>query len=364
MQGLATGALQATAIGFLGQIYTPGVRKNRVFATMSATTPLGFWIGCLQGGLLSAHLQWIFASNTIVCGVSLVLALWALPSVPIVDSAHSLKHFDYLGALCAAGGCGLIIFGLTQGVPSNWNPYTYSIIVVGVLVLGVFCLVEYHVSRPLVDNRLWKTPGFAPLAVSYFFGYGAYIGGWMFYAIRFFLTIQKQTPLTAALYMTPNLVSGILATVLVARTFHVFPGHWAMTIGMVAFIMGPIFFLPQTSTTSYWALSMPGIALVALGPDLTFAAASIFITSSVPKSFQGSAGSVLVTIQNIAAAIMTAIGDTIGQEVSHEESYDLELSGLRAIWWFSLGASLLGAMVCAVFLRIPRGEEKEHVYEV
>lgn len=106
---------------------------------------------------------------------------------------------------------------------------------------------------------------------------------------------------------------------------------------------------------------MPGIALVTLGPDLSFAAASIFITSSNPKSFQGSAGSVLVMIQNIAAAIMTAVGDSIGQRPSSAAGYDFDLEGVRAIWWLSLGISLLGALICAVFVRIPRSEEKDHV---
>ncbi|PGG95661.1 hypothetical protein AJ79_09931 [Helicocarpus griseus UAMH5409] len=360
MQGLASGGLQATAISFLGHVYSPGVRKNRAFAALSAMTPCGFWIGCLKGGALSAHLPWIFASNAILCGVICLLATWNLPSLPASES-RSIRNFDVLGSLCAAAGCGLIIFGLTQGVPSKWHPYTYSLILAGVVFFGAFHLVERRAKRPLVDNRLWKTSGFLPLVKSYFLGFGAYIGGWMFYAIRFFLTIQKTSPVTAALYMTPNVVSGILTTWLMARTLHLFSGHWILTIGMVAYLMGPVFFLPQTPNTIYWALSMPGITLVTLGPDLTFAAASIFITSSVPRSFQGSAGSVLITVQNIAAAIMTAVSDTIGERVSAGESYNLDLTGLRAIWWFSLGTSALGAVICAVFVRIPRSEEKEHV---
>jgi MFS family permease len=106
---------------------------------------------------------------------------------------------------------------------------------------------------------------------------------------------------------------------------------------------------------------MPGTALVTLGPDLSFAAASIFITSSNPKSFQESAGSALVMIQNIAAAIMTAVGDSIGQRHGSAAGYDFDLEGVRAMWWFSLGISLLGALICAVFVRIPRSEEKDHV---
>jgi hypothetical protein len=41
-----------------------------------------------------------------------------------------------------------------------------------------------------------------------------------------------------------------------------------------------------------------------------------FWVGYLPKWFQGSAESVLVTIHNIAAAIMTAIGNSIGQKAS------------------------------------------------
>jgi hypothetical protein len=57
---------------------------------------------------------------------------------------------------------------------------------------------------------------------------------------------------------------------------------------------------------------------------------------------------------------MTAVGDSTGQKASSAATDDLEMEGLRAIWWFSLGISLLGALISAVFVRIPRSEEKDH----
>ena len=365
MQGLGIGVLQATSMSLLGRVYSPGIRKTRVFSVMSSMTPVGFLVGCLQGGALTVHLPWIFGSNAMVCFICAVASVPGIPSFSPKPGASgpplTLKDFDALGALLAAIGCGLIILGLTQGVPSGWNPYTYSLIIVGVLFLLLFSLAERRAVRPLIDNRLWLTPGFPPLAISYFLGYGAYVGGWMFFAVRFLLTIQDHAPLTVALYFIPNMISGILATYLVSKTLHLFPGHWILITGMVANTLGPVFFLPQTPNTTYWALSMPGIALVTFGPDLTFAAASIFITSNVPRSFQGSAGSLLVTIQNVSAAIVTAIGDTIGKAVSKGDGYDLDLGALRAIWWFALAISLVGAVVCAGFVRIPRSEEKDHL---
>ena len=63
MQGLAVGVLVSASMSILGRIYKPGRRKTRVFSCMAAAAPFGFWLGCLQGGALSAHLRWIFGTN-------------------------------------------------------------------------------------------------------------------------------------------------------------------------------------------------------------------------------------------------------------------------------------------------------------
>lgn len=106
---------------------------------------------------------------------------------------------------------------------------------------------------------------------------------------------------------------------------------------------------------------MPGVALAALGPDLSFAAATIFITSAVPKSYQGSAGSLLVTVQNLTLAIMTSVSDSIGIKVDQLPSGEIGLDGMRAIWWFGFALSIVAALIAATMVRIPKAEEKEHV---
>ncbi|XHG04733.1 hypothetical protein AWENTII_007980 [Aspergillus wentii] len=126
---------------------------------------------------------------------------------------------------------------------------------------------------------------------SYFLGYGAYVVAWMFYAVRFFLTIQDRPPIIADVYLLPVAVSGTIATWVVAKTLHIISGHYIMILSMIAFTLGPVFFLPRTEIMIYWALSFPGLILSTFGPDMSFAAASIFISSNVPRPFQGAAGS-------------------------------------------------------------------------
>ncbi|CAG7942511.1 unnamed protein product [Penicillium salamii] len=366
MQGLAIGVLVSGSMSILGRVYNPGIRKNRVFSAMAATAPFGFSLGAIQGGALYQHLPWIFGSNAIICALLCVAAWYAIPSLrPMADiagtEAPSIKQFDYVGGFCAAGGCVCLLFGLTQGPVASWSPYTYVLIIISFILFTGLFFAERKAVRPLIPNRLWRTPGFTPLMIAYFLGFGSFFGCWQFYAIQFWLRIQHASPIAVALYHIPNALVGVLATVIVAKTLHLVPGHYIYAVSMLAFTLGSAFFLPQTANTTYWALSFPGITLVTFGPDLAFAAASIFITSNVERSYQGSAGALLVTNQNLSSAIMTSVADAIGTRVDRGADGEIGLDGLHAIWWFALAAQLLGALVTIVWVRIPKEEEKEHV---
>lgn len=366
MQGLSIGILISGSISIMGRIYKPGVRKNRVFSAMAATAPFGFWLGAIQGGALQAHLKWIFGSNALLAAICCAMAYIVIPPLrPVADvvgvEAPSLRQFDYLGAGVAVTSCVLLLFGLTQGSVTRWAPYTYALVIVGGLLLIAFFFIEVRVSRPLIPTKLWKTKGFTPLMLAYFLGFGCFTGCWQFYAVQFWLRIQHASPMTVSLYLLPNAIVGVLATWVVSRTIHIFPGHFIYFVSMFAFSLGPVFFLPQTPNTSYWALSMPGVALVTFGPDLAFAAASIFITSNVARSYQGSAGSMLMMMQNLSTAIMTSVSDAIGTKVNVQPSGVIGLKGLHAIWWFGFAGAMIAALITMIWVRIPKEEEKEHV---
>jgi hypothetical protein len=67
-QGLSVGVLVSSSISVLGRVYKPGLRKTRVFSFMAGASPLGFWAGALQGGLLSKDPKYIFVMNTLLSG--------------------------------------------------------------------------------------------------------------------------------------------------------------------------------------------------------------------------------------------------------------------------------------------------------
>ena len=191
------------------------------------------------------------------------------------------------------------------------------------------------------------------------------VGAWQPYAVQFFLFVQHASPLRVACYFIPNAIAGVLVMWIVAYTLHRFKNQWIYSVSMLANALAPALFLPQNANSNYWALAMPGIALGTFGPDMAFAAATIFITSSVPKSYQGSAGSLLITIQNLSSAVLVAVAGIIGTRVGNIGTAEQtpSLAGIKAIWWFALGVSVVAAALTATMVRIPRAKEQDHVEE-
>ncbi|KAI9690689.1 MAG: hypothetical protein M1820_009893 [Bogoriella megaspora] len=221
-----------------------------------------------------------------------------------------------------------------------------------------------HVAEHLNEEQLTNSLVFA-------------VGAWQPYGVQYFLFVRHASPFQTALYYIPNGIVGILAVYAVQKTFHRFSSKWIFAVSMPASALSPALFLPMTPRISYWALAMPGIALITFNPDMSFVAASIFITSSVPKSYQGAAGSLLITIENLSSAVFVAVAGAIGTAVNgahgvHQDDRKGEswgqgpgadLRGLKACWWFAMSVTIFAALITAAFVRIKKAVESDHVAE-
>lgn len=166
-QGLSVGVLVSASFSILGRVYQPGLRKTRVFSIMAAMAPFGYWLGNLQGGALSSHPRWIFATSSIISAFCCASGLYAIPNIKPALHGLGFRSFDYAGSALAVTGCALLVAGLTQGPSASWEPYTIVIAVLGVVALVAFFYVERKVQRPLLPPALWRIPGFTPLIISY-----------------------------------------------------------------------------------------------------------------------------------------------------------------------------------------------------
>ncbi len=160
MQGLAIGVLVSGSMSILGRVYKSGIRKNRVLSAMAATARVS--LGALQGGGLNAHLEWILESMrlSVPCSVSLLLQYpeTATRGRCCRNRGPNIAPIRlYRWRLCY-WGLRLLLFKLTQGPVTAWSSYTYVLIIPGLLLLVGLFFAEKAAIRPLIPNRLWRTP--------------------------------------------------------------------------------------------------------------------------------------------------------------------------------------------------------------
>jgi len=121
LQGLCGAGAVPAALGILGANYTPGKRKNMVFAAFSAGNPLGAATGLVLGGILTSYISWRWVM--FVIGMfAIVITIAAFLIVPPDQSYANDTRVDWLGAVTVTAGFSLLCFGIT------WVPQASALI--------------------------------------------------------------------------------------------------------------------------------------------------------------------------------------------------------------------------------------------
>ena len=115
-------------------------------------------IGPILGGYLT---QWTWRA---IFWVNIPVAIIALALIEVSKPKTQFRKapIDYRGAVLIAAGIGLSIFGLQQSVPWGWsNPWTWICIIAGLVIIGIFVLVELRTESPLIKVNIFRIRAFA-----------------------------------------------------------------------------------------------------------------------------------------------------------------------------------------------------------
>lgn len=195
MQGVGAALLVPNGQAMIGRGYPPGPRKNIVMSLFGAAAPLGFVAGGAMASLFAQLVSWPWAFWTMaavsigLAGVS-VLVLPPAGKKTTREAGVSLwKQVDGPGVLLGVSGLVLFNFAFNQAPLVSWRtPYTYFILVIGVLLLGGFIYVELHASHPLVPIA-----GMTPTTN---FVLGCTGAGWGCFSIWVYCKFSQMSPST------------------------------------------------------------------------------------------------------------------------------------------------------------------------
>ena len=316
VQGLGAGGLMALALATIGDIISPRERGRyqgyfaAVFGTSSVAGPLlGGWFTDGPGW------QWIFWINIPIGVAALVVTSVALKA-PTVRREHSI---DYLGAaIVVASVTSFLLYTSWAGTQYGWtDPVSLALLTLGIVLAGVFVLVESRATEPILPLRLFRNRVYTP-TILFTAIMGLAMFGGIIYLPVYLQVVQGFSPTESGLALLPMVV-GIFATSvpagqIMSRTgrYKVFPIVGAAVTGTAMLLMSTL-----GAETSFWLIAIY-FFIFGAGLGFTMQIVVTAVQNAVDQRDMGAATSSVAFFRSMGAAFGTALfGAVLTSQLGH-----------------------------------------------
>jgi DHA2 family lincomycin resistance protein-like MFS transporter len=338
----------------------PIEHRGVVMGNVSIAIAVAPAIGPTVSGIILQFLPWRFMFLLVlpIAILALIIGARMLPNI----GEQGTQRLDIWSVLLSIPAFGGIVYGLSQfGITSD----TGIGVAVGVLVLGLLCLVAFgwrqlwlqRNADPLLDLRAFRFGMFSLSAALLCLVFMAFLGAFILLPI-YLQSVRGLSSLATGLLVLPGgLLMGLLAPV-VGKIFDRYgpkvlvpPGATVIALTMLAFT------LVDQNTSVWWLLAVHVILSVGLACFLTPTFTSGL--NPLPSALYSHGSAIMGTLQQVAGAAGTALVITVmaSRMASLMDRGTSELvaetAGLQtsfAILMIFAGA----ALVLALFLRNPQ----------
>jgi EmrB/QacA subfamily drug resistance transporter len=322
VQGLGGGML--LPIGFTVIAQQAGPRQvGRALAAIGVPILLAPIFGPIIGGLIvdNAAWQWLFVVNLPIAVVAIALAIAGLARDAGRGDAGA---FDWLGAVLLCPGLVGVVFGLSEteshggiGAPSAVGP-----IAAGLVLIALFGRHSLRVERPLIDVRLFRSPGFRAAAITTLLLAAALFGTLLVLPL-YYQIARGRSALDAGLLLAPQGIGAAVMLPLSGRLTDRFGGGPLALAGAVVIALATVPWVFVTSHTPYGLLAVVlfvrGLGLGMAIQPTTAAAYTLLDSSQIPR-----ATAAINTLRQIGASVGTAL---LAVVLQHESAVALSAAG-------------------------------------
>ncbi|MGH2908891.1 MAG: MFS transporter [Solirubrobacteraceae bacterium] len=319
-QGLGGALLFANSSAILTDAF-PEDQRGLALGINGVAAIGGSFVGLVLGGVLGP-VAWrlVFAVSV---PIGLFATAWAYLRLREVGVSRAAS-IDWWGNLTFAVGLIAVMVGITYGIQPygghdmGWtSPFVLACLIGGIVVLGVFALIETRVAQPMFQLHLFKIRAFtAGNIASLLSAIGR--GGLQFILIIWLQGIWLplhgyafvDTPLWAGIYMLPLIagflvagpLSGILSDRYGARPF----ATGGMVVAAISFAL--LLVLPVDFAYVWFALIL---LLNGLGMGMFASPNRAGIMNSLPPDQRGAGAGMSATFQNSAMVLSIGIFFTL-----------------------------------------------------
>ncbi|KAK0622500.1 major facilitator superfamily-domain-containing protein [Immersiella caudata] len=385
-QGVGPALVIPNAIAIIGRTFPVGLKRNIAFACFGASGPTGAALGAVMAALVAETIswRWCFWLLAITCAFLVPISYFAVPDpeavvLPRGDGmgleCEEASGFDWPGAVTGVVGLVLVNFALNQAPLAGWNaPYISILLLVGIAFVIAFVWIELRIAtQPIVPIRgLQRSAVFSLACV--FVGWSSH-GIWVYYLYLLLEHLRGHSALLTSAEMSPVAVTGILFAFLTVWLTRRVPVSWIMLAAMFFFLLGSLLIAIAPLEQTYWANTFVAILLMPGAMNLSFPAATILLSSALPKEKQGIAASLVATVINYSISCGLGFAGSLHKNVlihaAQAEGMDgpppalsvsspqlvaIRLAGLRAACWFAVALGALGMLVAGLFILVQSAE--------
>ncbi|MFG3689403.1 MFS transporter [Micromonospora sp. NPDC047740] len=348
--GVAAAFMAPAGLALVTSNFPEGPQRNRALGVYAGTAAGGFSLGLVAGGLLvSAGWRWVFFAPVILAAVILLAAVPLLKDD--VQETPEVQGFDFAGALSVTAAMLLLAYGVVRLEHGGEGlGTTVAFLAAGLVVLGVFALIERRSASPLVRLGILKS---APLVRTNLAAllFMVSFAGFQFMVTLYLQELRGWTALQTGLAMLVVGIDTILAPTLTPWLVNRFGNVRILFGGIVSAALAYTLFLPVAPDWAYAAM-LPSMLLLGLAFSLSYGPLTMAATDGIDEREHGLAGGLLYTSMQFGMALgisaVTAVSLATG---SAQDGEGISLEAIRSGLVLPAAAAVLAALITAFGLR-------------
>ena len=343
IQGLGAALASPAALALITTTFPAGPARNRAFAVYAAMSGAGAAVGLILGGWLTGLDISLFNPEdgwrlTFLINVPIGIGAALLAPRFLNESERHSGQLDVPGAVAGTGGLLAVVYGLTRAgnAAYGWSDgMTIASLITGIVLLGLFMLVELRVEHPLLPFRVFanrsRAASFAAMMLL-----PAAMFSMFFFLSLFIQNVMGYSPLKAGFAFLPFSIGIIISATIVSKVVNRVDPRYIAGVGTLMAAAALYGFsrlsVPDSgvdvlnavstgqslgSDVSYWTQILPFVFLMALGMGAVFVPLTLTAVHHLRPEDAGVGSGVLNTMQQVGGALGLAILSTVGSHFTN-----------------------------------------------
>ncbi|GAA0278543.1 hypothetical protein GCM10009539_78010 [Cryptosporangium japonicum] len=350
LQGIGGALLTPGSLAMIAATFDPADRSRAVGA-WSAFGGIAGAIGPFVGGWL-VEWDWraVFLLNLPLAVVVMVVARLHVPESRDPDT---VRGFDVSGTVVGAGGLGVLTYGLIAAGGRGFDVMVGTLVVAGLVLLGVFLVIERRSPHPLVPLDLFANRTFSAVNGVTFAVYAA-LGVFFFLLVLQLQVVAGFSPLAAGTALLPVTAVMLLLSARTGALADRIGARIPLTAGPLVAAAGLLLVTRVGPDASYVTTVLPAVLVFGLGLSLTVAPLTATVLGSAESRHAGIASGVNNAVARAAGllsvAVIPVVAGLSGQAYANP---DVMADGFRMAMMISAGLLVVGAVLAFVLIRTP-----------